>query len=511
MTQQAPVNILLVDDQLAKLMSHEAILADLGENLLKATSGREALDLLLRHEIAVILVDVMMPELDGFELAQMIRDHPRFRKTAIIFISAIQIGDDDRLRGYELGGVDYVPVPVVPAVLRAKVKVFVDLHRKTRELEQLNLELESRVAARTAELERTAARLNLALEAARLGTWERVLATGEMWWSEGKHALLGYRPGEVTPSRDAWCERVHPDDLPGAMAALQQSEAAGSDMHSMYRLVRPDRSTVWVETFAKCEHDASGAPARMHGVVMDISAHKKAEEQQRLMVRELHHRVKNTLATVQAIASFTARFATDIDSFRQSFVQRLHALGMTHTLLVTNNWSKIGIRDLLSLELDLFDDTVRPRIELAGEAIDLPSDLALSLGMAFHELTINAVKYGSLSSRNGSLKVSWVVEETAEGRCLRILWREQGGPTVATPQRKGFGSLLIDKLFTTQTGAHVEMNYRPKGLEATFAMALPVDEPRGNGHAAQAAEPASAAASPRSEPQPGRQPRVSAG
>ena len=454
MTRQDPVNILLVDDQLAKLLSHEAILAELGENLLKASSGREALELLLRHEIAVILIDVMMPELDGFELAEMIRDHPRFRKTAIIFISAIQIGDVDRLRGYELGGVDYVPVPVVPAVLRAKVKVFVDLHRKTRELEQLNLELESRVAARTAELERTAARLNLALEAARLGTWERVLTTGEMWWSEGKHALLGYRPGEVTPSREAWRERVHPDDLPGAVAALQQSETAGSDMHAMYRLVRPDRSTVWVETFAKCEHDAAGTPARMHGVVMDISAHKRAEEQQRLMVRELHHRVKNTLATVQAIASFTARFATDIDSFRQSFVQRLHALGMTHTLLVTSNWTRIGIRDLLSLELDLFDDTVRPRIELEGDAIDLPSDLALSLGMAFHELTINAVKYGSLSSRSGNLRVSWEVDEAA-GRCLRILWREQGGPPVATPQRKGFGTLLIDKLFTTQTGARV--------------------------------------------------------
>ena len=258
-------------------------------------------------------------------------------------------------------------------------------------------------------------------------------------------------------------------------------------MHAMYRLVRPDRSTVWVETFAKCEHDAAGAPARMHGVVMDISAHKQAEEQQRLMVRELHHRVKNTLATVQAIASFTARFATDIDSFRQSFVQRLHALGMTHTLLVANNWTRIGIRDLLSLELDLFDDTVRPRIALEGDAIDLPSDLALSLGMAFHELTINAVKYGSLSSRSGNLRVSWEVDEAA-GRCLHILWREQGGPPVATPQRKGFGTLLIDKLFTTQTGARVRMNYRPKGLEATFEMALPADEVRGNGKLAEAGD-----------------------
>jgi PAS domain S-box-containing protein len=488
------LNILLVDDQMAKLMSHEAILAELGENLLKASSGREALELLLRHEVAVILIDVMMPELDGFELAAMIREHPRFRRIAIIFISAVQLGDIDRLRGYELGGVDYVPVPVVPAVLRAKVKVFVDLYRKTRDLESLNRELESRVAARTAELERAAVRLNLALEAAKLGTWERTLATGEMWWSEGKHQLLGYRPGEITPSRDAWRARVHPEDLPAAMAALQQSERTGSDLHAMYRIVRPGGSTVWVENFARCERDAAGAPTRMLGVIMDITAHKSAEEQQRLMVRELHHRVKNTLSTVQAIASFTARFASDIDTFRQSFVQRLHALGMTHTLLVANNWSRIDIRDLLSIELDLFDDTVRPRIELEGGAIELPSDMALSLGMAFHELTTNAAKYGALSTRRGGLKVSWSLTEEADRR-LRILWQERDGPAVTAPRRKGFGTHLMDKLFASQTGARVEMNYKPQGLEATFEMPLPRDEVRGNGHLQPSvSEPASAVA-----------------
>ena len=112
------VNILLVDDQPAKLLAYEVILKELGENLVVATSGRAALEILLKNEIAVILVDVCMPELDGFELAQMIREHPRFQKIAIIFISAVQVSDFDRLRGYEMGAVDYVPVPVVPAVAR---------------------------------------------------------------------------------------------------------------------------------------------------------------------------------------------------------------------------------------------------------------------------------------------------------------------------------------------------------------------------------------------------------
>jgi signal transduction histidine kinase len=138
---QEKVNILMVDDQPAKLLSYEAILNELGENLIKANSGREALEHLLKTDIAVVLMDVSMPELDGFELAEMIRQHPRFQKTAIIFISAVHLTDLDRLRGYERGAVDYLSVPVVPELLRAKVSVFAELHRKARQLELLNEEL----------------------------------------------------------------------------------------------------------------------------------------------------------------------------------------------------------------------------------------------------------------------------------------------------------------------------------------------------------------------------------
>ncbi|HTV98105.1 MAG TPA: response regulator [Steroidobacteraceae bacterium] len=146
------VNILLVDDSEAKLLSHEVVLAEIGETLFKASSAREAFECLLKHEIALILIDVCMPDLDGFELAAMIREHPRFQHTAIIFVSAIMNAYPDQLRGYQLGAVDYVPVPVVPELLRAKVKVFVDLYRKTRQLERFNAELEQRVSERTAAL-----------------------------------------------------------------------------------------------------------------------------------------------------------------------------------------------------------------------------------------------------------------------------------------------------------------------------------------------------------------------
>jgi signal transduction histidine kinase len=153
------VKILIVDDQPSKLLTYEAILSELGEELIRANSATEALEALLRHEIAVVLADVVMPDLDGYELAAMIRQHPRCQRTSIIFVSAVMMAEPDRLRGYASGAVDYVPVPVVPEILRAKVNIFAELYRKTRALEQLNAELEQRVAARTAELEATTAAL----------------------------------------------------------------------------------------------------------------------------------------------------------------------------------------------------------------------------------------------------------------------------------------------------------------------------------------------------------------
>ena len=154
-------NILLVDDQPGKLASYEVILSELDENLFKASSAKEALEILLKNDVAVILVDVCMPELDGFELARMIREHPRFKETAIIFISAVVLSELDSLRAYDLGAVDYVSVPVVPGILRAKVRVFVDLYRKTHELARVNDDLEARVRDRTAELEAAIAQQEL--------------------------------------------------------------------------------------------------------------------------------------------------------------------------------------------------------------------------------------------------------------------------------------------------------------------------------------------------------------
>jgi PAS domain S-box-containing protein len=200
MTAGEKVNILMVDDEPSKLLSYEIILAELGENLIKATSASEALSILLKHDIAVILMDVSMPELDGFELANIIREHPRFQKTAIIFISGVHLTESDKVQGYRSGAVDYISVPVIPDVLRAKVSVFVELHRKRRELEVLNNVLEQRVAERTEELRlregqfrMRAALLELASEAIMV----RDLDGKVQFWNSGAERLYGWRRDEV--------------------------------------------------------------------------------------------------------------------------------------------------------------------------------------------------------------------------------------------------------------------------------------------------------------------------
>jgi signal transduction histidine kinase len=158
------IKILVVDDQPAKLLSYEVVLAEIGATLVKASSACEAFECLLKHDIALILVDVCMPDIDGFELATLIREHPRFQRIAIIFVSAVMKTDLHQLRGYDLGAVDFIPVPVAPELLRAKVKVFMDLYCKTRQLGRLNADLERQVLDRTADLQRSNEELERRIE-----------------------------------------------------------------------------------------------------------------------------------------------------------------------------------------------------------------------------------------------------------------------------------------------------------------------------------------------------------
>jgi len=216
------VTILMVDDQPSKLMSYEVILHELGERLVKATSGREALEYLLKSDVAVVLMDVSMPEIDGFELADIMRQHPRFQKTPIIFVSAVHLTDVDRIRGYQSGAVDYISVPVVPDVLRAKVSVFAELHRKTRELQILNRDLESRVAQRGEEMRL----LNQQLQ-------QRVAEL---------ESIMQVLPVGVAVAHGANCEMITGNAALSEMLGLEQSDKlSGSVLDLPYDLLQAGR------------------------------------------------------------------------------------------------------------------------------------------------------------------------------------------------------------------------------------------------------------------------------
>jgi PAS domain S-box-containing protein len=468
MSHGEQVNILLVDDQPGKLMTYEVMLRELGENLLVASSANEALQTLLRHDVAVILIDVCMPELDGFALASMIREHPRFQKTAIIFISAIQVAESDYLRGYDAGAVDYVPVPVVPQLLRAKVRVFADLYRKTKQLEQLNMELEQRVAERTAAVEATAARLmqseqgrTLALAAGNMGAWEWHAEDDSWTWDEGHARIFGMGRPNGTRVRDARVSRFFPEEDWRTLRTARET-------------VTPAKNTFHIELFIRRRSGelrscliaggATFAPdgrlVRVDGVTIDITDRKQAETMQVLLAREVDHRARNALAVVQAIIRLAR--ADSQEAYVAAVDGRVRALAHTHDLLSKSRWQGADVRTLVMDEMAPYAQS--GRISTSGPSTILPAEKAQTVGLALHELATNAAKYGALSVADGRIAIAW----RTEGSTLHFIWEESGGPLVETPARKGFGTKIIQASLNEQKGDSVTFEWNPQGLKCTI-------------------------------------------
>jgi two-component sensor histidine kinase len=204
-----------------------------------------------------------------------------------------------------------------------------------------------------------------------------------------------------------------------------------------------------------------------------LAAQKQAQEQQQLLIRELHHRVKNTLATVQAIMGSTIRSSSTMEQFQHAFTGRVVSLAQTHSLLTEERWQAVPLHDLICLELEPYDDDTGKRIQIQGPQIELPPDLAVPLGMAIHEMTTNAVKYGSLSEFGGVVAVAWDILTDQSQRTLRFEWIERNGPSVEPPTRQGFGSRLLERVLTAQIHAEVTTDYRPEGLQIRVSVPLP--------------------------------------
>ena len=494
------VTILLVDDQPAKLLSYEVILQELGERLVTAQSAAEALQYLLKNEVAVVLVDVCMPDLDGFQLAAMIREHPRFQKTAIIFISAIHLSDVDRVRGYEMGAVDYVPVPVVPEVLRAKVKVFAELFRKTRQLEQLNRELERRVAERTSELERSTARLleserrrTLALAAGGMGSWEWDVGSAEFVFDEGQYRIVGVDPESFPLTPDSIRSLIHPGDWTRLEQLGRQVVFGETDsLQAEFRVVRPDGELRWCIGSA-AGFDASNPSVRLSGVTIDITERKEAEERQGILAREVDHRARNALAVVQSIVRLTK--ANSIENYKLALEGRLGALARAHMLLSEFRWQGADLRRLADDEFAPYRTGDVDKIVASGPDVILQPAPAQTLALAIHELATNAAKYGALSSSTGKLHLTWEINPDG----LELQWTESGGPRVRAPATRGYGMRVVTTSVEGQLGGRATFEWRAEGLRCTLW--IPAGEKlqlagrRLNGHGAPIADDARSLAS----------------
>jgi PAS domain S-box-containing protein len=303
-------------------------------------------------------------------------------------------------------------------------------------------------------------------------------ATGRItFYNEAAADLWGCRP-ELGKSE--WCGswRLYwPDgrpmqhsECPMAVAlrecrAIREAEAVAE---------RPDGTRVPFLASPTPLRDASGAVIGAVNMLVDNTQRKRVEERQKLLIRELHHRVKNTLATVQALMGSTARVSSSVEEFQLAFIGRIAALAKTHSLLTEDQWQAVSLRELLSVELGPYDDESGSRVRLKGPPVQLPSDIAVPLGMGIHELTTNAVKYGALSVLGGSLGVTWSLAEGADAeKRLHIAWMERDGPPVEIPQHRGFGSRLLEHVLTLQIGADVSVSYRPEGLQVRVELPLP--------------------------------------
>jgi PAS domain S-box-containing protein len=297
------------------------------------------------------------------------------------------------------------------------------------------------------------------------------------YFNEAAVELWGHRP---MLGSSEWCGSwklfmpdgtpLRHDECPMAVALKEDRIVRGIEA----ACERPDGTRVPFIPYPTPLHDESGQLVGAVNMLVDITERKRTEEQQTLLVRELHHRVKNTLATVQAIMGSTARSSDTIEDFKNALIGRIGSLAKTH-LLLTDEGHTTTFADILHSELDAFDDGSGARIRLSGPGVDVPSRLAVSLGMAVHELTTNSAKYGALSVYGGKVDVSWTVVIDAQRRSLNFEWLESGGPPVEKPKRQGFGSRLLEYVLPGQIQAKIDIEYRPDGLRVHCVVPIPAE------------------------------------
>jgi two-component sensor histidine kinase len=318
------------------------------------------------------------------------------------------------------------------------------------------------------ELARQKRAFDFAMAASDMGTWRYTLADNICVYDENAQRLYGLTEARFLHNEEGVQSKFHPEDLPLMWARVAKALDPGSDgrYDVEYRVKQLDGSWRWLSAWGLVEFEGSDRkPVAIAGASRVLTQRKQAEEHQRLLLDELNHRVKNTLATVQAITTQTLRMARDLPSAREAVERRIHSMAQAHDLLTLRSWKGANMTDVVARALEAFTPA---QVRVSGEPVELSAKHTLALSLALHELATNATKYGALSCPGGSVNVAWAVRD---GK-LRLTWEECGGPPVAPPTQKGFGTRLLEVLLARDLGGSMKLHYDVSGVRCRVAVAL---------------------------------------
>ncbi len=312
-------------------------------------------------------------------------------------------------------------------------------------------------------------RLDLAVGAPGIGIFDWHIQNGTVIWSDQEERLFGLEPGEFEGDISGWEKRVVPEDRLAMVQALQAAmDAREPELDFQFRIRRADGDIRFIEGSGRFLYAEDGTPQRMVGVNIDVTRRARADEHQLILIRELNHRVKNTLAIVQGLARQSLVRAPNPAEANQAFNDRLQALALAHDVLTEVNWDKAQLREVARTIIRPYQTGRGAWLSLEGPPVQLRPQSALSLAMVLHELCTNAVKYGALSTDKGRVDIAWRVDAEGDASVLQFSWRERDGPAVVAPRRRGFGSRLIERGWTSSAATDVQMDYKPDGFVCTM-------------------------------------------
>lgn len=316
-------------------------------------------------------------------------------------------------------------------------------------------------------------RLRFTQEAGRIGSWTLDLATMSLDASEGCKANFG-RDRLAPFTYEAWIEGVHAEDRGRMQGAVSAAIAGDTQYDHEFRITYPDGAVHWIHARGHASYRPDGTALTIAGISLDITDRKQVEAHRDLLAKELAHRVKNTLATVQSIIRQTLRRSASLEEAEAILDARIMALAAAHDVLIRDTWEGATLNEVVGVALRPFGTDQEGRFTCRGPNVHLASRVALAFAMALHELATNAVKYGALSTEAGRILLTWDIIDGEGSERLRFQWEEAGGPAVVPPTRTGFGSRMIERALAVEIGGAAEIHYRPAGI--LFQATSPLNE-----------------------------------